>query len=121
MKGNSTHAPMHARTSLSQVLYQTGMCSHHRPRTLSQVILQLTQLPLGCKLVDRQGWGAETSSGHPLHPSPGLGLPCSKFTFCLLLFEIGSPVAQAGLQLLVLVGAGMTGVCYYSQFMRRLR
>lgn len=89
MKGNSTHTHpcTHARHS-HKFLYQTGMCSHHRPRTLSQVILQLTQLPLGCKLVDGQGCGAETGSGHPLHPSPGLGLPCSKFTLFLLLFVL---------------------------------
>lgn len=53
----------------------------------------------------------------------------------LFVFEIGSHVAQAGLQLatcllcvakddmelLILMSTGVTGMCYYSQFMRRLR
>jgi hypothetical protein len=117
-----THKP------LSRTSSPTRQACAGRTRTLPQMILQLAQLPLGCKLVDRKGWGAETGSAHLLHPSPGLSLPCSSsLCFC---FEVGSHVALAGLQLgtcllcvakddielLILMSAGMTGMRYYSQY-----
>lgn len=69
--GGSGHVSSHTHTPAGEVTlaYACGhghTGTHVWAHTFPQMLLQLAQLPLGCKLVDGQGWGPKEAESSPV-------------------------------------------------------